>query len=67
MHGGRTRLRQELEKQRLELEKQRDENDARMRRELAIDHQTPSMEVPSGNSANHVTIEVPTNILEVRE
>ena len=70
MHGNRTLLRQELEKQRLELERKRDEENAQMRREMAISQQTPSMEVPSNQpnqAANQVTIEVPNNVLEVRE
>lgn len=66
MHGNRTRLRQELEKQRQELERQREENDSRHQREMMVSQQTPSMEVPSSTTGpNQVTIEVPTTILEV--
>lgn len=65
MHGNRTRMRQELEKQRLELERQREEKDAQRRREAAVVSQTPSMDVPDNSMGNQVTIEVPTNVLEV--
>lgn len=67
MHGNRTRLRQELEKQRQELDRRREENHSRVQREMAVSQQSASMDVPTGSSPNQVTIEVPTNILEVRK
>ena len=76
MHGGRTRLRQELEKQRQESERRREENEARRQREMVVNQQTPSMDVPenvgagagagAGGGSNQVSIEVPNTILEVR-
>ncbi len=66
MHGNRTLLRQELEKQRLELERNRDESEARRQREMVVSQQTASMDVPDGTVAgNQVSIEVPNTIMEV--
>ena len=59
-------MRQELEKQRLELERRRDEIEAQRRRDAAVVSQTASMDVPDNSMGNQVTIEVPTNVLEVR-
>ena len=65
MHGNRTLLRQELEKQRQELERQREESEIRRRREIAVTNQTACLDMPDISMGNQVTIEVPTNILEV--
>lgn len=70
MHGNRIRLRQQLEKERLELERQREEKASMVKREMVVSQQTPSMDVPASGMAgnpNQVTIEVPTNVLEVRK
>lgn len=69
MHGNRIRLRQQLEKERLELERQREENASRMIREVVVSQQTPSVDVPTVTTTtpNQVTIEVPNNVLEVRK
>ena len=70
MHGNRIRLRQQLERDRLELERQREEKASMVKREMAVSQQTPSMDVPASGVAtnpNQVTIEVPTNVLEVRK
>ena len=66
-------MRQQLEKERLELERKREENDAKLLREMVVSQQTPSMDVPvtmamqASPSPNQVTIEVPNTVLEVRE
>lgn len=69
MHGGRTRLRQELMKQALELERQRDEDDARRRRNVAVTQESSTISVPSVTQtpmAGDVTLEVPNDVLKVR-
>ncbi len=75
MHGNRTLLRQELEKQRQELERQREDSEVQRQREMVVNQQTPSMDVPDGmggagagpaGSGNQVSVEVPNTILEVR-
>ena len=68
MHGGRTRLRQELMKQALELERQRDEDDARRRRNVAVTQESSTISVPSVTQtpmAGDVTLEVPNDVLKV--
>lgn len=66
MHGNRILLRQQLEKERQALERQREENASRMKREMVVSQQTPSMDVPAmATTPNQVTVEVPNNILEV--
>ena len=66
-------MRQQLEKERLELERKREENDAKLLREMVVSQQTPSMDVPvtmamqASPSPNQVTIEVPNTIMEVKE
>lgn len=68
MHGNRTRLRQELEKQRQDLERKRDEDETWKSREGAGVQQSASMEVPVGiqQQQPQVSVEVPSNVLEVR-
>ena len=67
MHGGRTRLRQELEKQRLEQERRRDEEEIMKRREMAGIQQSSSIDVPpSMTTQSPVSVEVPHTVLEVR-
>ena len=67
MHGNRTRLRQELMKQALELEKQRDEDDSRRRRNMAVTQQSSTISVPSVTQtpAGDVSLEVPNDVLKV--
>ena len=67
MHGGRTRLRQELEKQRLEQERRRDDEERMKRREMAGIQQSSSIDVPPAmTTQSPVSVEVPHTVLEVR-
>ena len=67
MHGNRTRLRQELMKQALELERQRDEDDSRRKRNMAVTQQSSTITVPSVTQtpAEDASLEVPNDVLKV--
>ena len=67
MHGNRTLLKMELQKQRMELDRQREEDDTRRKRDMIGIQKSASMEVPSsqGQTTPTVTVDVPPTILEV--
>ena len=66
MHGNRTKLRQELEKHRLENERKRDEEEMKKRREMAGVQQSSSIDVPPPQSSYAPSsVEVPQTVLEV--
>ncbi len=67
MHGNRTRMRMELEKQRIEMERKREEAVERERRKLAVSQASSTMEVPTIQEATSASLEVPTDILQVRQ
>ena len=66
MDGRRYLLKAQLQKERMELERQREENDVRMRKEMAGVQESQSVDVPSpqGNPPS-VTVEVPPDVLQV--
>lgn len=71
MHGSRTRLKQELEKQKLESERRREELEVQKQREMRELLQSQAMAVPqqqqpSSQPNGGVPVEIPHTILEVR-
>ena len=65
MQGNRFRLKQQLEKERLELDKRREEEDMRTRRENMVIQSSTNMEVPQRQDNQPEPVEVPQTILEV--
>ncbi len=59
-------MRMELEKQRIEMEYQREEQVVRQRRDVAVSQSSATIEVPTIHEAPSSSLEVPTDILQVR-
>lgn len=66
MHGNRIKLRQQLEKEKLENERKREEGELMMRREAIVTQSSSTMEVPQRHQLPQISVEVPQNVLEVR-
>ena len=71
MHGGRTRLKQELEKQKLEVERRREEMELQKQREMRELMQSQNMAIPqqptpAQSNGGIPAVDVPHTILEVR-
>ena len=65
MHGNRIKLRQQLEKEKLENERRREEGELMMRREAIVTQSSSTMEVPQRHQLPQISVEVPQNVLEV--
>ena len=65
MQGNRFRLKQQLEKERLELDKRREDEEMRTRRENMMIQSSTNMEVPLRQDNQPESVEVPQTILEV--
>ena len=66
MHGGRTLLRMQLQKEQQELERKREEEESRRIRENVVGNfSSQSLSIPQKSQAPTVTVEVPPAILEV--
>ena len=65
MHGNRIKLRQQLEKEKLENERKREEGELMMRREAIVTQSSSTMEVPQRHQLPQISVEVPQNVLEV--
>lgn len=65
MHGNRTKLRQQLQKERQELEMRREEDELRRQRNVIVSQSSNSMIIPQKPQPPQVTIEVPENVLKV--
>ena len=68
MHGNRTRLKQQLMREREELDRKREDEDTQHRREMVGIRQSSSVDVPNpANPPPTVNVEVPPTIREVRD
>ncbi len=64
MQGNRFRLKQQLEKEKLEIDKRKEEDEIRNMRDAMVTQSSSTMEVPTRQNVQ-TPVEVPQTILEV--